>query len=89
MNAWKQWISVKNGLMDQGSSRKFKNFKTDLLQLTPSELNYSLSLFVKEVTRPNGQPYTAGALFYLLLGKNIPYVCYNDVCHIHTCISNS
>ncbi|KAG8192532.1 hypothetical protein JTE90_015167 [Oedothorax gibbosus] len=68
VNAWKQWVALKNGLMERGSSRKFKSFKTDLLLLSPSELSYSLSLFVKEVSKPNGQPYSAGTLFYLLLG---------------------
>lgn len=49
-------------------TRKIKLFKTDLLQLTADELNYSLCLFVKEVRKPNGAEYAPDTIFYLCLG---------------------
>ncbi|XP_035215552.1 zinc finger MYM-type protein 4-like, partial [Stegodyphus dumicola] len=69
VNAWKQWVLEKNMQMEKGSqsSRKFKLFKTDLLQLPPDELNYSLSLFVKEVRKPSGDRYCSGSIYYLCL----------------------
>uniref|UniRef100_A0A8C1CNV0 Zinc finger MYM-type containing 2 n=1 Tax=Cyprinus carpio carpio TaxID=630221 RepID=A0A8C1CNV0_CYPCA len=39
-----------------------------LLSLSPTELNQSLSHFVKEVHRPNGERYTPDSLLYLCLG---------------------
>ena len=45
-----------------------KLFKTDLLQLTADELNYSLCLFVKEVRKPNGTEYAPDTIYYLCLG---------------------
>lgn len=74
VNAWKQWVLQKNEQMERGShsSRKFKLFKTDLLQLPPDELNYSLSLFVKEVRKPNGEEYGSGSIYYLCLGRYFP-----------------
>lgn len=50
--------------------RKIKLFKTDLLQLTADELNYSLCLFVKEVRKPNGTEYAPDTIYYLCLGKS-------------------
>uniref|UniRef100_A0A673KTL4 TRASH domain-containing protein n=1 Tax=Sinocyclocheilus rhinocerous TaxID=307959 RepID=A0A673KTL4_9TELE len=38
-----------------------------LLSLSPAELNQSLSRFVKEVRRPNGESYTPDSLLYLCL----------------------
>uniref|UniRef100_A0A672Q8U5 Zinc finger MYM-type containing 2 n=1 Tax=Sinocyclocheilus grahami TaxID=75366 RepID=A0A672Q8U5_SINGR len=38
-----------------------------LLSLSPAELNQSLSHFVKEVRRPNGESYTPDSLLYLCL----------------------
>lgn len=38
-----------------------------LLSLSPAELNQSLSRFVKEVRRPNGECYTPDSLLYLCL----------------------
>lgn len=54
--------------------RKMKLFKTDLLQLTADELNYSLCLFVKEVRKPNGAEYAPDTIYYLCLGKIIIFV---------------
>lgn len=52
----------------QKSTLRRKPFKSDLLQLTADELNYSLSLFVKEVRKPNGSEYAPDTIYYLVLG---------------------
>jgi len=66
VNAWKKWVTEKNReLHNQGKTRFFK---TDILQLTTEELNYTLCLFLKEVRKPNGAEYTPDTLYYLCLG---------------------
>lgn len=67
MNAWKQWVLTKNAELEK-SQIKRKLFKSDLLQLNADELNYSLSLFVKEVRKPNGSEYAPDTIYYLVLG---------------------
>ncbi|KRT79847.1 hypothetical protein AMK59_7853, partial [Oryctes borbonicus] len=67
VNAWKQWVTTKNAELEK-SSRRAKLFKSDLLQLTSDELNYSLCLFVKEVRKPNGTEYAPDTIYYLCLG---------------------
>ncbi|KAH1023199.1 hypothetical protein HUJ04_012449 [Dendroctonus ponderosae] len=67
VNAWKQWVTTKNAELEK-SSRRVKLFKTEILQLTADELNYSLCLFVKEVRKPNGQEYAPDTIYYLCLG---------------------
>lgn len=67
MNAWKQWVTTKNTELEK-SSRRVKLFKTEILQLTADELNYSLCLFVKEVRKPNGAEYAPDTIYYLCLG---------------------
>uniref|UniRef100_T1J404 TRASH domain-containing protein n=1 Tax=Strigamia maritima TaxID=126957 RepID=T1J404_STRMM len=70
VNAWKHWVLEKNTQLEKASqnNRKLKLFKTDLLQLTADELNYSLCLFVKEVRKPNREEYASDSIFYLCLG---------------------
>lgn len=70
VNAWKYWVLQKNMQLEKASqtNRKLKLFKTELLQLTPDELNYSLCLFVKEVRKPNGEEYAPDSVYYLCLG---------------------
>ncbi|CAK9819853.1 Zinc finger MYM-type protein 3 [Anthophora plagiata] len=70
VNAWRQWVVAKNTELEKQSTpmRKVKLFKTDLLQLTADELNYSLCLFVKEVRKPNGAEYAPDTIYYLCLG---------------------
>ncbi|XP_012280636.1 zinc finger MYM-type protein 3 [Orussus abietinus] len=70
VNAWRQWVVTKNAELEKQSTptRKVKLFKTDLLQLTADELNYSLCLFVKEVRKPNGAEYAPDTIYYLCLG---------------------
>ncbi|OXU18213.1 hypothetical protein TSAR_000221 [Trichomalopsis sarcophagae] len=70
VNAWMQWVITKNAELEKQSTptRKLKPFKTELLQLTADELNYSLCLFVKEVRKPNGAEYAPDTIYYLCLG---------------------
>ncbi|KAK9299987.1 hypothetical protein QLX08_007195 [Tetragonisca angustula] len=70
VNAWRQWVIAKNAELEKQNTpmRKMKLFKTDLLQLTADELNYSLCLFVKEVRKPNGTEYAPDTIYYLCLG---------------------
>lgn len=60
-------VVTKNSELEKSSVRK-KLFKTELLQLTADELNYSLCLFVKEVRKPNGSEYAPDTIYYLVLG---------------------
>lgn len=68
VNAWKQWVMTKNADLEKSSIRR-KPFKSELLQLTADELNYSLCLFVKEVRKPNGSEYAPDTIYYLVLGE--------------------
>lgn len=68
VNAWKQWVMTKNAEIEKSSIRR-KPFKSEILQLTADELNYSLCLFVKEVRKPNGSEYAPDTIYYLVLGK--------------------
>ncbi|XP_058807905.1 zinc finger MYM-type protein 3 isoform X2 [Phymastichus coffea] len=70
VNAWRQWVITKNAELEKQNTptRKLKLFKTDLLQLTADELNYSLCLFVKEVRKPSGAEYAPDTIYYLCLG---------------------
>uniref|UniRef100_A0A1Y9H2V1 TRASH domain-containing protein n=1 Tax=Anopheles dirus TaxID=7168 RepID=A0A1Y9H2V1_9DIPT len=67
VNAWKQWVVTKNAELEKSSVRR-KPFKSDILQLTSTELNYSLCLFVNEVRKPNGTEYAPDTIYYLVLG---------------------
>lgn len=67
VNAWKQWVTTKNAELEK-SLKKVKLFKPEILQLTADELNLSLSLFVKEVRKPNGAEYAPDTIYYLCLG---------------------
>lgn len=60
-------MTTKNADLEK-SFRRTKPFKSDLLQLTSDELNYSLCLFVKEVRKPNGAEYAPDTIYYLCLG---------------------
>ncbi|CAD6991527.1 zinc finger MYM-type protein 4 isoform X2 [Ceratitis capitata] len=67
VNAWKQWVMTKNADIEKSTTRR-RPFKTELLQMTADELNYSLCLFVKEVRKPNGTEYAPDTIYYLVLG---------------------
>lgn len=63
INAWKQWASKKLNV-----HKNLKFIKSEILQMTPEELSFALSLFVKELRKPNGDQYAPDTLFYLCLG---------------------
>lgn len=73
VNAFKHWVIQKNSQIEQaskpGHGKSLRTFKTDILQCTADELNYSLCLFVKEVRKPNGEEYAVDSIYYLCLGE--------------------
>ncbi|KAM9354882.1 zinc finger MYM-type protein 4-like [Pholidichthys leucotaenia] len=65
VKAWSSWV--------QQRSRQPPKFnpvevKEDILQCNSSELSLALSLFIREVRRPNGEEYSPDSIFYLCLG---------------------
>jgi zinc finger MYM-type protein 2/3/4 len=68
VNAWKQWVATKNADLEKSSIRR-RPIKSEILQLTADELNYSLCMFVKEVRKPNGSEYAPDTIYYLVLGE--------------------
>ena len=70
VNAFKHWVLMKNTQIEQASKghKGLKTFKSDILQCTADELNFSLCLFVKEVRKPNGEEYAVDSIYYLCLG---------------------
>lgn len=72
--AWRQWASAKSIEFEKTLSssvlpvKKTNIFKLDLLQLTASELNYCLDMFVKESRKPNGSEYAPDTIYYFCLG---------------------
>jgi len=75
INAWKQWVAVKNAELEvtagsRGGATRPKLFKSEILHCSSEELNIALSLFVKEVRKPTGQTYAADSVYYLCLGKS-------------------
>lgn len=86
--AWRQWVVQKNAQLEKVSKSgpgRLKLFKTDLLQCTPDELNYSLCLFVKEVRKPNKEEYSPDSIHYLCLGK---YICRGGGTSGTSCLTN-
>ncbi|XP_077071985.1 zinc finger MYM-type protein 2 isoform X1 [Siphateles boraxobius] len=70
LNAWRRWATSEASPSCQSKgkeSQKEVSLKGSLLSLRPAELNQSLSCFVKEVCRPNGERYTPDSLLYLCL----------------------
>ncbi|XP_068184558.1 zinc finger MYM-type protein 2 isoform X2 [Antennarius striatus] len=71
IHAWKRWALSGS---DQSDGSKLKEnvkaarSKSNLLSLTPEELNLALSQFVREVCRPGGERYSADSILYLCLG---------------------
>ncbi|XP_051566541.1 zinc finger MYM-type protein 2-like isoform X2 [Myxocyprinus asiaticus] len=66
LNAWRRWAT---SAASQSSESKGKESQKQgsLLLLSPEELNQSLSCFVKEVHRPNGECYAPDSILYLCL----------------------
>ena len=52
----------------RAQGKYMKPFETDILKLRADELNYTLCMFVKEVRKPNGEPYASDSILYLTLG---------------------
>ena len=52
----------------RAQGKYMKPFETDILKLRADELNYTLCMFVKEVRKPNGDPYASDSILYLTLG---------------------
>ena len=52
VNAWKHWVVGKNAELEkQRAQGKYqKSFETDILKLRADELNFTLCMFVKEVS---------------------------------------
>ncbi|XP_076444640.1 uncharacterized protein LOC143282766 isoform X2 [Babylonia areolata] len=71
VNAWRHWVLFKNNQIERNMKPgcgRVKLFKTDIMQCTADELNFSLCLFVKEVRKPNGDEYSPDSIYYLCLG---------------------
>merc|ERR1719188_1953400 len=70
VNAWKHWVVQKNAELEKlrAQGKYMKTFETDILKLRADELNFTLCMFVKEVKKPNGEPYAPDSIFYLTLG---------------------
>ncbi|XP_026203996.1 zinc finger MYM-type protein 4-like isoform X1 [Anabas testudineus] len=68
LEAWKRWIHRRESQtnMDPGSPHAVK-LKENILHCSASELNDGLCLFIREVKRSNGEPYSSDSLFYLCL----------------------
>lgn len=72
LRAWKQWSEKKNEelskipSMARGKARFL--FQTDPLMCDSNALNAGLSLFVKELTKPDGEPYSPDTILHLCLG---------------------
>ncbi|ESN90900.1 hypothetical protein HELRODRAFT_194612 [Helobdella robusta] len=80
VNAYKHWVGQKNAQIE-ASYQQYKRlhpsvaltrgprfFKLDLLHAPSVELNQALSMFVKEVRKPNGEDYAPDSILYLCLG---------------------
>ncbi|XP_016105624.1 zinc finger MYM-type protein 4-like isoform X1 [Sinocyclocheilus grahami] len=69
VKAWASWVRMKTGESEQEQqSRGPMTMKEDLLQCTSADLSYGLCRFIKEVRRPNGEPYEPDSIYYLCLG---------------------
>ncbi|XP_077977810.1 zinc finger MYM-type protein 3-like [Glandiceps talaboti] len=68
INAYRIWAQQKNQESNSEDSKKIYKFKSDILQCSADEINYSLFHFLKEVRKPSGDEYTPDTIFYLCLG---------------------
>ncbi|KAM3596650.1 uncharacterized protein V6R79_018521 [Siganus canaliculatus] len=66
IEAWKRWIHCRESQSSPASSRVVRSVE-DLLRCSSTELSDSLCCFVSEATRPDGETYSADALFHLCL----------------------
>ncbi|KTF93154.1 hypothetical protein cypCar_00007486 [Cyprinus carpio] len=69
VKAWASWVRMKTGQSEQEQQpRGSMTMKEDVLQCTSADLGYGLCRFIKEVRRPNGEPYEPDSIYYLCLG---------------------
>ncbi|KAH8020683.1 hypothetical protein HPB51_002632 [Rhipicephalus microplus] len=71
VNAWQEWVQTKNAELEKSSlsgKRQLKLFKTNLMSMTPEELNYALCLFIKEVRQCDGTAPSPCRIYLLCLG---------------------
>lgn len=71
VNAWQDWVQTKNAELERSSlsgKRQLKLFKTNLLGMTPEELNYALCLFIKEVRQHDGTAPSPCRIYLQCLG---------------------
>ncbi|XP_037831690.1 zinc finger MYM-type protein 4 isoform X2 [Kryptolebias marmoratus] len=71
VDAWKHWIlwrQTQPNLEQRRLGSRPLELREDILRCTTAELSYGLCCFIKEVKRPNGEPYSPDSLFYLCLG---------------------
>uniref|UniRef100_A0A8C2IX19 Si:ch211-266o15.1 n=1 Tax=Cyprinus carpio TaxID=7962 RepID=A0A8C2IX19_CYPCA len=75
VKAWASWVRMKTGQSEQEQQPRSMTMKEDVLQCTSADLGYGLCRFIKEVRRPNGEPYEPDSIYYLCLGIHI----FNDI----------
>uniref|UniRef100_A0A8C1GIL8 Si:ch211-266o15.1 n=1 Tax=Cyprinus carpio TaxID=7962 RepID=A0A8C1GIL8_CYPCA len=68
VKAWASWVRMKTGQSEQEQQPRSMTMKEDVLQCTSADLGYGLCRFIKEVRRPNGEPYEPDSIYYLCLG---------------------
>ncbi|KAM6934578.1 zinc finger MYM-type protein 2 [Xenentodon cancila] len=71
VSAWKRWALSLSGQSEDTKAKetpKPVRPKSNLLSMSSEELNVALSMFVKEVCRPNGERYSPDSILYLCLG---------------------
>uniref|UniRef100_UPI0037E988C6 zinc finger MYM-type protein 4-like n=1 Tax=Semicossyphus pulcher TaxID=241346 RepID=UPI0037E988C6 len=65
VKAWRSWVQQRNKQLKESN---LVDIKEDVIQCDSAELSFALSHFIKEVRRPNGEPYSPDSIFYLCLG---------------------
>lgn len=95
LEAWNQWVIVKMFEKEKSSMSAEVVSKIELADLSAEALNNSLSLFVKEVRKPDGTEYAPDTIFYFalsiqmyLIGKQRIDNIFTDPCYeeFSTCL---
>ncbi|KAF8572193.1 hypothetical protein P879_00786 [Paragonimus westermani] len=72
INAWRHWVQQKlaslSGVSSTATQQQYPHLRTELLNMSDTDLNTALSQFVREVRKPNNECYVADSIFYLCLG---------------------
>ena len=74
MNAWYFWVKEKNIQLEKAHCLTVER---DILKIPANELDYTLSLFVKEVRNTNGNICNADSILYFVMGIQ-KYLFEND-----------